>query len=534
MYDDKIESSTDILENIQRSRMISPEDSDRMFVISPTQAKVLVCALGALVAVLDFSVPGDINIAIFYCLAIVLCVWTRSLVWLWGTTGLLIALTFAGLGFAPQPIEAHAQWVHWTNRAMTAGALILVAVSIHLRTRMVERLARSMVERKRAEAALRDSEAQLRLAQTAANIASWEWDPVDGEYKWSGESLEVFGMDPTEELRFEKWLSRVDPDDVTMVKAAFDQCITQGALEFEFRYHHPHRGLRWIYCKARVLTGGSGAPCIFGISQDITERKLAEEILQQSHVALESLVEQRTSALQHLSSRLLRAQDEERRRIARELHDSVGQYLTALKINIDILGRSRLGTRIDQVLGESSALLDQALTETRTISHLLHPPLLDESGFASAARWYVDGLAKRSGIEVNLEIPGDLARLPHAVELGLFRVLQESLTNVHRHSASPAVDIRLNLDADHVILEIRDYGCGIPQELVRRFQEDGTGVGIGLAGMRERVSELGGHLEISGADPGTVVTVSMPTSKCEDDPASSTQASESARGVPAA
>jgi signal transduction histidine kinase len=507
--------------------MVSPEENDNIFQISPMQAKVLVCALGALVAVVDFSVPGDINIAIFYCLAIVLCVWTRSLVWLWGATGLFIVLVFAGFGLAPQPVESNAPWVHWMNRAMTAAALILVAVSIHLRTRMVERLAR-------AEVALRDREGQLRLAQTAANIASWEWNPVEGVYNWSGESLDVFGIDPAEELPFEKWLSRVDPDDMTVVKAAFDQCINQGDLEVEFRYYHPSRGLRWIHSKARALTGGSGAPCIFGISQDITERKRAEEILQQSHVALGLLVEQRTSALQHLSSRLLRAQDEERRRIARELHDSVGQYLTALKINVDILARSSLGARIDQVLAESSGLLDQALTETRTISHLLHPPLLDESGFASAARWYVDGLAKRSGIQVNLEIPEDLARLPHAVELGLFRVLQESLTNVHRHSASPSVDIRLNLDADHVILEVRDYGCGISQELVRRFQEDGTGVGIGLAGMRERVSELGGHLAVSSADPGTVVTVSMPTSKCEDDPASSTQASESARSVPAA
>ena len=507
--------------------MVSPEENDNIFQISPTQAKVLVCALGALVAVVDFSVPGDINIAIFYCLAIVLCVWTRSLLWLWGATGLFIVLVFAGFGLAPQSVESNAPWVHWMNRAMTAAALILVAVSIHLRTRMVERLAR-------AKEALRDREGQLLLAQTAANIASWEWNPVEGVYNWSGEGLDVFGIDPAEELPFEKWLSRVDPDDMTVVKAAFDQCINRGDLEVEFRYHHPSRGLRWIHSKARALTGGSGPPRIFGISQDITERKRAEEILQQSHVALGLLVEQRTSALQHLSSRLLCAQDEERRRIARELHDSVGQYLTALKINLDILARSSLGTRIDQVLAESSGLLDQALSETRTISHLLHPPLLDESGFASAARWYVDGLAKRSGIEVNLEIPGDLARLPHAVELGLFRVLQESLTNVHRHSASPSVDIRLNLDLDHVILEVRDYGCGIPQELVRRFQEDGTGVGIGLAGMRERVGELGGHLAVSSADPGTVVTVSMPTSKCEDDPASSTQASESARSVPAA
>jgi PAS domain S-box-containing protein len=501
------------------------------FQMSPAQAKVLVCVLGVLVALADFSVPGDVNIAIFYCLAIALCVWTRSLVWLWSATFLFVVFTFAGFGLAPSPVQAHASWVHWTNRAMTASALVLVAISAHLRTRMVQLLERSVDERKRAEAALSESEAQLRLAQTAANIGSWEWNPVDRAYNWSGESFDIFGIDPAEGSRFEKWLSGVDPEDVVRVKAGLEQCIEQAVLELEFRYHHPSRGLRWIYSKSRMLTTGSGTPRIFGISQDITERKRAEEILRQSHTTLESLVEQRTSALRRLSSRLLHAQDEERRRIARELHDSVGQCFTALKINVDLLRRSELSARTDKLLAESSALLDQALTETRTISYLLHPPLLEESGFASAARWYVDGFAKRSGVEVNLEIPIELVRLSDSVELGLFRVLQESLTNMHRHSGSPAVDIRLNLDGKRVILEVRDYGRGMPQELLQRFQEAGTGGGVGLAGMQERISELGGRLEISAADPGTVVTVLMPVSKREDTLASSARAGESGRSV---
>ena len=505
----------------------------QIFQISPAQAKVLVCVLGVLVSFLDFSVPGDVNIAIFYCLAIALCVWTRSLVWLWSSTFLFVVFTFAGFGLAPSPVQAHASWVHWTNRAMTASALVLVAISVHLRTRMVELLERSVDERKRAEAALSESEAQLRLAQTAANIGSWEWNPVDGAYNWSGESFDIFGIDPAEESRFERWLSGVDPEDVVRVKAGIEQCSEQAVLELEFRYHHPSRGLRWIYCKS-MLTTGPGTPRIFGISQDITERKRAEEILRQSHATLESLVEQRTVALRHLSSRLLHTQDEERRRIARELHDSVGQYFTALKINLDILRRSEHSARIDKVLAESSALLDQALTETRTISYLLHPPLLDESGFASAARWYVDGFVQRSGVEVNLEIPRELVRLPDSVELGLFRVLQESLTNIHRHSGSSTVDIRLNLDAQRVILEVRDYGRGMPRELLQRFQGVGTGGGVGLAGMQERISELGGRLEISAADPGTVVTVSMPASICEDTLASSARAQESGRSVFAA
>jgi signal transduction histidine kinase len=319
---------------------------------------------------------------------------------------------------------------------------------------------------------------------------------------------------------------------VVRVRAGIEESSEQAVFELEFRYHHPSRGLRWIYSKSRMLTTGAGAPRIFGISQDITERKGAEEIFRQSHATLESLVEQRTLALRRVSSRLLQAQDEERRRIARELHDSVGQCLTAVKMNIDVLRRSELSTGTDEVLAESSSLLEQALTETRTISHLLHPPLLDEAGFASAARWYVDGFAKRSGVEINLEIPMELSRLPDSVELGLFRVLQESLTNMHRHSGSPTVDIRLNLDAKRVILEVRDYGRGMPRELLQRFQEVGTGGGVGLAGMQERISELGGRLEISAADPGTVVTVSMPVSICEDTLASSARAQESVRSVP--
>ena len=144
---------------------------------------------------------------------------------------------------------------------------------------------------------------------------------------------------------------------------------------------------------------------------------------------------------------------------------------------------------------------------------MLHPPLLDEVGLASAARWYVDGFAKRSGIQVNLELPIELVRLPDSVELALFRVLQESLTNVNRHSGSQAVDIRLNIDAKRVMLEVRDYGRGISRELLQRFRETGTGVGVGLAGIRERVTELGGRLEILSDDQGTVLSVAMPLSQ---------------------
>jgi PAS domain S-box-containing protein len=214
------------------------------------------------------------------------------------------------------------------------------------------------------------------------------------------------------------------------------------------------------------------------------------------------------SAYRRLSSRLLRLQDEERRRIAREMHDSLGQYLTALKINLEVAGASPEQQRVE-LLAECVQLANSCLTETRTLSHLLHPPLLDEAGLGSAARWYVTGFAERSGIKVHLDIPIDFGRLPLPVETALFRVLQESLTNIHRHSQSQAADIHLAVSDGHVHLAIRDYGKGIPEHILRRFRQSGS-TGVGLAGMRERIYELGGQLEIRAESQGTSVNATIP------------------------
>jgi two-component system, NarL family, sensor kinase len=164
----------------------------------------------------------------------------------------------------------------------------------------------------------------------------------------------------------------------------------------------------------------------------------------------------------------------------------------------------------DRFLTDAIQLLDQAIAETRTISHLLHPPLLDEAGFSSAARWYMEGFAQRSGVEVKMDVPDDVGRLPKPIELGLFRLLQESLTNIHRHSGSARAEIVLQLFPDKVILQVRDYGKGISQELLENFRTKGTNSGVGLAGMRERLRELGGRLEIQSKVPGTLISVTMP------------------------
>jgi two-component system, NarL family, sensor kinase len=164
----------------------------------------------------------------------------------------------------------------------------------------------------------------------------------------------------------------------------------------------------------------------------------------------------------------------------------------------------------DRLLTEAIYLLDQSIAETRTISHLLHPPLLDEAGFASAARWYVEGFAQRSGVEVKADLPDGMDRLPKPIELGFFRVLQESLTNIHRHSGSARAEIALKVLPRAVMLTVRDFGRGVPAELLTAFQANGTNSGVGLAGMRERIRELGGHLDIQSTGTGTLISVTMP------------------------
>jgi signal transduction histidine kinase len=213
------------------------------------------------------------------------------------------------------------------------------------------------------------------------------------------------------------------------------------------------------------------------------------------------------TAQRALSARLLTLQDAERRKFARELHDSVGQHLAAMKMAISILQVKLPG---DAVLKDCLKMLDDSITETRTISHLLHPPLLDEAGLNSASRWFVEGFGKRSGIDVKLDIFDGAIRLPEATELVLFRVLQESLTNVHRHAQATRADVSLSTEGSQVILRVRDYGRGMPPTVVQSLQEDGSSGGVGLAGMTERIREIGGKLEIRSSSVGTEIVARVP------------------------
>lgn len=238
-------------------------------------------------------------------------------------------------------------------------------------------------------------------------------------------------------------------------------------------------------------------------------RDKSEVALRLSNAKLEDMIEKRTGALRQLTIKLLQSQDEERRRFARNLHDSIGQHLTGLKMNLDMMDALARQPAQRDLLSECLRTVEECLKETRTISYLLHPPLLDEAGFESAARWYVDGFAQRVGIEAKLTFPENMDRLPRSVELALFRILQESLTNVHRHSGSPTVEIDVEVEADRVALAVRDAGQGIPSQVLDRFLETGT-AGIGLAGMRERVADLGGELRVRSDAEGTVLTATIP------------------------
>lgn len=251
----------------------------------------------------------------------------------------------------------------------------------------------------------------------------------------------------------------------------------------------------------------------YEVRDHLRQREAAEEALRRAHDALETLVEQRTAALRRLSVKLLRVQDEERRRLARELHDSLGQDLTAAKISLDMLA-SESGVD-SSYLKDARTLVDRSISDTRTLSHLLHPPLLDEAGFLSAAKWYVEGFGRRSGIVTKLDLPHPVDRLPRRIETALFRIMQEALTNVHRHSGSRVVEVRVQLVAANVVLTVRDYGMGVSREVLERFWKTGN-VGVGLAGIRERLKELGGFLEIESSLDGTTLTGTIPIPTCDD------------------
>jgi PAS domain S-box-containing protein len=265
------------------------------------------------------------------------------------------------------------------------------------------------------------------------------------------------------------------------------------------------------------------------VARDITDRKRAEQALRDSEDQLRILTQQletkvylrtqeleernarvlhQTEELRELSSRLLRTQDDERRRLARELHDSAGQIITALSLNLAYIGQGvTQEDGLSKTVRESSELVQELNKEIRTLSYLLHPPLLDEKGLPGAIRWYLQGMTERSGLTFDVAIPENFGRLSDEIELAVFRIVQECVTNVHRHSGSKTAAIRLMRDAQNVSLEIQDVGNGMsPEKLARNSRH----VGVGITGMRERVRHLKGVVNIQSDTKGTKVSVTLP------------------------
>lgn len=391
-----------------------------------------------------------------------------------------------------------------------------------------------ITERKRAELEVRASVHRRTMALSAARVGGFVWDPQSGESELTAELQEIFGFETGSGMHTnqECWLAYVHADDRARVVERMEESASSGNMDFEYRYQHPRLGLRWLYAKGQIRTDeavngkssngtGSEEKKVYGVVMDVTERKKAEAELRLAHEELEERVNQRTAelraaeaGLRSLSGRLMQLQDEERRRISSELHDSSGQTLAALSMCIAVVEREagKLSERGGRNLTDAMRLVRELSQEVRTLSHLLHPPLLDEAGLESALHWFVEGFAQRSGINVDLDLSPELGRLPKETEISIFRVVQESLSNVHRHSASKTAQVRVGRDAQKVTLEVHDQGRGFPVNGQAERSEPAV-PGVGIQGMRERVRQLGGHFDIQSSKGSTIVRVEIPVAE---------------------
>jgi PAS domain S-box-containing protein len=362
-------------------------------------------------------------------------------------------------------------------------------------------LVEDITGQKAAEDELRASEERFRnaFAHAATGMALTD---LGGNFLAANQAFCQITGYPEWELVARDFPSITHPDDLTRNMDLMRQILagTIPSYIIEKRYIHKQGGVVWVRISVSLLRDSKHHPQhLIALVEDITERKQAEE------------------SLRELSGRVLQLQDEERRRLARELHESTAQNLAALGMNLGIVDQAAaaLDAGARKALSESLALADQCIRELRTFSYLLHPPVLDDLGLSSALAWYIEGFTKRSGIAVKLEIAADLGRLPQELELMLFRIVQESLTNIHHHSGSRTATIRITRYAKEIVMQISDQGHGIAGNL-----KDGVlsleRVGVGIAGMRERVRQMGGRLEIRSRSSGTDVEVVAPLGGAPD------------------
>jgi len=306
------------------------------------------------------------------------------------------------------------------------------------------------------------------------------------------------------------WLDYVHPEDVVQIQKQWQHCVENGnQYESEYRLRASSGEYRWFRARAIPLRDSMGEIAKWcGTCADIHDQRLLEQSFRENAAFLEKTVQERTDALRRLSGRLMTLQEEERRRIARELHDSVGQELAAAKMNLD---RVLLADQEQSpITVEAVESLQRAIQQVRTISHLLYPPLLDEVGLTSAVRWYLEGLAARSGIQISFEFtPKAFPRLSREMETAAFRIIQEAMTNLYRHSEATEGTVSLEHGERSILVRVLDNGKGAGKDILRM---EASALGVGLGGMKQRVEELGGALRLSDGRPGTIVEAEIPLS----------------------
>jgi len=379
------------------------------------------------------------------------------------------------------------------------------------------------------ELALRESEAPFRLlVEAVQDYAIFMLNPEGRVSSWNVGAERIKGY-KSNEIIGQHFSCFYPEEDVREGKPGRELVVAEAEGRFEDEGWRIRKDGSRFWANVIITAIKDDTSKLLGfakITRDATERM-------QTHKALEREVGERRDAerrfqrseisLRQLSLHLLRTQDEERRRIGRDLHDSLGQYLAVLKMKLDSVA-ALIGQRQDEMgreFDQCIRLMEDSIREVRTVSYLLYPPMLEEMGLKSAIPWYLDGFSTRSGIKTTFEVQTEFGRLPRDSELALFRVLQEGLTNVHRHSGSPTAHVRLLVKDGMGVLEIQDNGKGIRPELLAEFcQEWMGGLGIGVRGMNERMRQLGGRLELFSNECGATVTAMVPAAKSQPAPLS--------------